>query len=267
MPQMSASPVYRWNTTDFADGYDEAAPIVHPHYAEVQDAILASLPQTLAAGGLVVDLGGGSGRLVERILANWPQAQAIIIDQSEPFLALAERRLARFGLRASCLLSRLQDAWEAGLAERPVAIVSMSAIHHLEPHEKKSLYARCFQALAAGGVLLNGDEVRAAEDDAYFASVSAWAEHMRWQMASGRIPGSFHEALHGWIARNVTRFGEPKKSGDDCHETIEAQLAYLRDAGFSACGVPWQRDLWAVLCAQRADYQPDLSYSVASRSG
>jgi cyclopropane fatty-acyl-phospholipid synthase-like methyltransferase len=247
MPQMSASSVYRWNTNDFATGYDEAAPIVHPHYAEVQGTILALLSKSLGAGGLVIDLGGGSGRLIERILVQFPQVRSVIIDQSEPFLALAERRLAPFGARARCVQAKLQNAWEASLAERAVAIVSMSAIHHLEPAEKKSVYARCYSALASGGVLLNGDEVRAADDDAYFAAVSAWAEYMRQEMAAGTIPASFHDALHGWIDRNVTRFGEEKKSGDDCHETIEAQLEYFLAAGFTHCDVPWQRDLWAVM--------------------
>src|SRR6266481_5650545 len=94
---------YRWNTSDFAVGYDAAADVIHPHYLAIQDAILGLLPGELAGGGLVVDLGGGSGRLVERILERWPLAKAIVLDQSEPFLALAERRLARFGLRATCI--------------------------------------------------------------------------------------------------------------------------------------------------------------------
>jgi hypothetical protein len=123
----------------------------------------------------------------------------------------------------------------------------MSAIHHLEPAEKQTLYRRCFNLLAPSGVLLNGDEVRAEGDNEYLAILSAWADHMRRHMASGAIPPIFHDALYGWIERNVTRFGQPKKSGDDCHETIDAQLAYFRTAGFTTADSPWQRDLWAVL--------------------
>jgi SAM-dependent methyltransferase len=244
MPQ---SPAYRWNTSDFAAGYDAAAEIIHPRYLEIQDEILRLLPRSLQTGGLVVDLGGGSGRLVERILDTWPQATAIIIDQSEPFLALAERRLVRFGQRATCLLLRLQDPWETKLTSAAAAIVSMSAIHHLDPAEKESLYGRCYAALAPGGVLLNGDEVRAQTDTEYLAALSNWADHMRRNMSSGQIPPVFHDALHGWIDRNVNRFGQPKQSGDDCHESIAAQLCYFRSAGFATADCPWQRDLWAVL--------------------
>jgi cyclopropane fatty-acyl-phospholipid synthase-like methyltransferase len=205
----------------------------------------------LPAGSLVVDLGGGSGRLMERILDKLPVA-GIAIDQSEPFLALAERRLARFGSRAICLQARLQDRWADQLPAKASAIVSMSAIHHLEPAEKKQLYQQCCDALAPGGLLLNGDEIRAADDAAYHADVSAWAAHMRSATSSGQIPESFHEALEKWIDRNVTRFGEEKKSGDDCHETIAAQLGYFTQAGFAAADCPWQKAMWAVMRGLKA---------------
>ena len=245
---MPDSPIpYRWNTTDFAAGYDASAGAVHPHYRAIQDAILDLLSAALDDGGLIVDLGGGSGRLMERILDRWPAASGMVLDQSEPFLALAERRLTRFGPRATCVLTRLQDRWAEHLPAKASAIVSMSAIHHLELAEKRSLYRQCAEALAPGGLLLNGDEVRPAADDRYLQELSAWSAHMQRCMASGTIPPSFHDALHKWIDRNVTRFGEPKHTGDDCHETIETQLDYLREAGFAAADSPWRRDLWAVL--------------------
>jgi SAM-dependent methyltransferase len=247
---MNEAPAYRWNTSAFAEGYDQAAEVIHPHYLEIQNAILTLLPPDLRSRDLVVDLGGGSGRLVERILNRWP-VTAVVIDQSEPFLALAERRLSVFGSRAICILARLQDRWLEQLPTRARCIVSMSAIHHLEPAEKQALYRQCCDALVAGGVLLNGDEVRAEEDDAYLGELQAWATHMRAAMSSGTIPESFHPAMKKWIDRNVARFGEPKRSGDDCHETIAAQLAYFKTAGFSAADCSWHRALWAVLRACR----------------
>jgi hypothetical protein len=123
----------------------------------------------------------------------------------------------------------------------------MSAIHHLDPAEKQQVYRQCCEALRPGGVLLNGDEVRAADDSEYRASLSAWAGHMRVAMGGGAIPASFHPALETWIDRNVTRFGEPKRSGDDCHETIRAQLGYFRDVGFAAADCPFHQDVWAIL--------------------
>jgi tRNA (cmo5U34)-methyltransferase len=246
---------YRWNTDAFAEGYDQAAHVIHPYYLDIQEAILAALPGGLGTEGfepgrLVVDLGGGSGRLVERILDRWP-VSAIVIDQSEPFLALAERRLSRFGPRAVCILARLQDRWIDQLPAPSAAIVSMSAIHHLEPSEKQALYRQCFEALAPDGVLLNGDEVRDENDHQYRAHVSAWADHMMGLMQAGTVPSNFNPALEKWIDRNVTRFGEPKKSGDDCHETIATQLDYLTQAGFAPADCPWRQSMWALLRGHR----------------
>src|SRR5262245_30282719 len=155
---------YRWNTSDFATGYDAAAQIIHPRYLEIQDEILRLLELPAEGPSLVVDLGGGSGRLMARILDRWPLASGIVLDQSEPFLALAERRLERFGARAVCIKSRLQGDWSGLLPGAATAFVSMSAIHHLEPAEKESLYRRCYEQLGPGGLLLNGDEVRAEDD-------------------------------------------------------------------------------------------------------
>ena len=58
-------PAYRWNTSDFAAGYDAAAQIIHPHYLAIQDAILDLLTPILLPTpdsplpSLVIDLGVG----------------------------------------------------------------------------------------------------------------------------------------------------------------------------------------------------------------
>lgn len=242
---------YRWNTSAFAEGYDAAAPEIHPYYVPVQEQIVQLLrthSQTLdAANYHVVDIGGGSGRLLEKVLTALPQTRATIVDQSEAFLAIAERRLAKFTDRVDFVIARLQESWSAKLSQQPQAIVSSSAIHHLEPAEKQALYKQVADALPAGGLFLNGDEVRPESDAEYRATMERWADFMRAGMSSGKIPAIFHPAAQGWIDRNVTRFGEPKKSGDDCHETAAIQLDYFRTAGFREADVAWHRELWSVL--------------------
>src|SRR6478735_1140570 len=194
---------YRWNVSDFAVAYDQAAERVHPFYLELQAAILNELAFPANAEVLLVDMGGGSGRLMERALDKWPQASGIVLDQSEPFLALAERRLARFGNRASCVEARLQDDWRNLLPTPPAAIVSMSAIHHLDPTEKQTFYQRCFDTLGPCGRLLNGDEVRPENDADYLPILQEWASMWEVGITSGTIPPGIHAALRGWIDRNV----------------------------------------------------------------
>ncbi|HEX2473955.1 MAG TPA: class I SAM-dependent methyltransferase, partial [Lacipirellulaceae bacterium] len=227
-----AAVAYRWNTSVAAEAFDAAAEFIHPFYLDIQDQILAQLQLLDEEPAIVVDLGGGSGRLVERILTNFPSARAILVDQSEPFLALAERRLKPFGTRARLVKRRLQEDWAADLPDAARAIVSMSAIHHLDPAEKRALFQRCYDALVAGGVFLNGDEYRSESDAEYLSHLEWWVADKNSATERGLIPASFAPVFEAWCDRNVRRFGEPKQSGDDCHETIAAQTAYLRDAGF-----------------------------------
>lgn len=240
-------PDYRWNQLDNARGYDAAAEFIHPHYVEIQNVILNSMPFPADAAATVVDLGGGSGRLAERLLGRFPNARVWVIDQSEAFLALARERLCRFGFRGSCHRARLQDDWHRVLPEAPAAIVSMSAIHHLDPAEKQRLYQQAADSLRPGGVLLNGDEVRPADDAEYLAACQRWVAHKRRMMDAGKIPEIIHEALRGWAARNVGQFGSLRVSGDDCHETAAAQLGYFTAARLTNTHAPWQHELWAVL--------------------
>jgi tRNA (cmo5U34)-methyltransferase len=238
---------YRWNLDDFAVGYDASAEHIHPHYVEIQDTILALLDLPTDRTVLVVDAGGGSGRLMERILERWANAIGVVLDQSPPFLALAERRLSKFGERAACVHGRLQDDWLDPLPQQPAAIVSMSAIHHLTPDEKHLLHERVFSALEPGGQFLNGDEVRPAADGDFLRLLHQWSAHMRGGLDRGTVSPVFEQAYQKWADRNIGRFGEPKRSGDDCLQTIDELLADFRSVGFTLADAPWQRDLWAVL--------------------
>ena len=66
---------YRWNAQDAARAFDAAAESIHPHYIELQDQILQRLAPRQHVALLVVDAGGGSGRLMERVLELLPKAQ------------------------------------------------------------------------------------------------------------------------------------------------------------------------------------------------
>jgi cyclopropane fatty-acyl-phospholipid synthase-like methyltransferase len=250
-----ATPTYRWNTSVAAEAYDAAAPDIHPHYESVQNTILDQLPFAADESIVVADLGAGSGRLVQRLLVQFSNARAWLVDQSEPFLALAERKLQPFASRTSFIQRRLQDDWATELTEPPNAIVSTSAIHHLEPVEKRALFSRCYAALKPGGLFINGDEYRPADDIAYRALLKDWSAHMYAALDAGRIPESFRQTIDNWYGRNIRRFDEPKKSGDDCLETIETQVGYLREAGFASVEVAWADKLWAVVVAKKSANQ------------
>ena len=241
---------YRWNAEQLACGYDSAAQHIHPYYEEIQAKIL-ELIEHLGSDITVVDAGGGSGRFIEMFLSKFPLSRAVLVDQSKPFVHLSRKRLQRFGRRTICHVAKLQDDWFS-LVDQPSAIVSMSAIHHLEPDEKRRFYEHSFSALADGGILVNGDEIRSKDDAAYLEQCKAWASHMHKVMDQGLVPESMCQALLDWEERNVGDFDGSRSSGDDCHETAEAQCRYLASAGFASVTVPWKKEMWAILEAVKA---------------
>ncbi len=252
-PISSSPPDYRWNQLQAATDYDAAAPLIHPRYVEVQDALLAALPFDQRKEFRALDLGGGSGRLAERLLDRFGYATVIVLDQSAPFVQLAHQRLRRFGVRARTLcrpmqVNPMQQDWAADLAPLD-AVVSTSAIHHLERREKLRLFKRVRRVLSPWGVFINGDEHRPPADAQYLTLLRQWGEHMRWAHARGEIPESFGSVIEAWQSRNIDAFGGPRSSGDDCHETVEGQTELLRQAGFGSVEVVWNQELWAVTVA------------------
>ena len=241
---------YRWNQQQAVAAYDAAAPVIHPRYLAVQDQVLSAISFSREEAFSAVDLGGGSARLAERILREFPAASVVVIDQSDAFLALAKERLAPFDGRAACLHRRLQDDWHTDTGQVDL-IVSTSAIHHLEGSEKQTLFDRCQKALSPRGVLINGDEYRPEDDDSFLQLLQNWGLHMERSLSAGAIPESFGPTIESWKKRNLDGFGSPPKCGDDCQETIDAQLDRLQAAGFANARAIWSDALWAVLVAAK----------------
>ncbi|QDV76153.1 class I SAM-dependent methyltransferase [Botrimarina mediterranea] len=243
---------YRWNARQFAASYDAAGPVIHPYYDEVQAAVVAAVPFGASGAVKIIDLGGGSGRLAERLLTAFPAATVTVVDPSGPFLELARERLARFGDRAGFVSSRAQESVWRRLVGPVDAIVSTSALHHLDAEEKNAVFAACCDSLEPGGLFVNGDEYRPPSDATYLAYLQEWGDHMRSAVAAGLTPPSFAEVVDRWAERNLDDFGGERQSGDDCHETVEEQTARLYGAGFKRVETRWRERLWGVLVATKA---------------
>jgi tRNA (cmo5U34)-methyltransferase len=234
---------------DMARGYDAAAPIIHPHYEKLQAHLLTKVAELDEICPHVVDLGAGSGRWASLFLEAIPSGRATLVDQSQPFFEIARSRLD--ATRASFVTQRLQDEWPAEIEQPVHAIVSMSAIHHLESAEKLALYQRCFDLLAPGGLLLNGDEIRPVDSEVYLREMQMWGRHMQALIAAQLVTPAMAVGLTQWQLRNIDRFEEPRHSGDDCHDTAETQLDMLRQIGFVNVELSWSSGLWGCLHARK----------------
>ena len=83
----------------------------------------------IAADATVLDVGCGTGRVTEALLALVPRGRVLALDASADMVALARQRL---GERASVWC---QDVLDLELAEPVDAVVSTAALHWVTDHD------------------------------------------------------------------------------------------------------------------------------------
>jgi SAM-dependent methyltransferase len=205
--------VQRWLT--MPEAYDRLCQRLVPQYDWLQaEALrLAALPDDRDT--LVVDLGGGSGHFLDKVLATHPRAHACWVDASPAFHEIAARRLAPYAERVRYVISRFEEPWEAQVGAPADLIVSMSAIHHLDSAGKADLYRRCYAALVPGGWFINVDEMATLNRDAYLASLRRWVRHVaeaRKQMSPEELPYYYTSAQIGLWYNGATRNRKQERS-------------------------------------------------------
>ena len=118
----------------------------------------------------VADLGCGDGILGRAVLSQYPAAQGLFLDFSEPMIAAAKKAVQTEGRQATFAVRDLAaKSWlDAIPRDAPLdLVVSGLAIHHLSDARKRELYGEIFAALRPGGLFLNLEHV---------AFRSPWAE-------------------------------------------------------------------------------------------
>lgn len=120
--------------------YDESSEPQQEWASDVLERLAGISPDAT-----VLDVGCGTGRVTEALLALVPRGRVLALDAAQEMVAAARKRL---GDRATVWR---QDVLELEL-DRPVdAIVSTAALHWVADHDR--LWARLARALRPGGVL------------------------------------------------------------------------------------------------------------------
>lgn len=196
---------------------------------------------------LIVDLGVGPGSLSQRILERIPGARIVGADMDPLLLGLAESaygtdrfRVVQVDLRSDDWLGRL------GLDRAPDAFVSTTALHWLERTPLQRLVVQACEALAPGGVLVDGDHLYENADRTGFDDLTRgvagrtadragrvdaedWAT---WWVAVSAAP----ELADLWADRERTDLGHTVRD----RPTVADYLQALRDGGCTQVGQVWQ---------------------------
>ncbi|MDF2505040.1 class I SAM-dependent methyltransferase [Clostridium sp.] len=235
-----------------AQTYNEMIKYVLPQYDFLQNEAIKSAPFKKDDEIVVFDLGAGSGIFLERILSNFPKAKCYWIDYSTDFMKAAKERLSAYSDRVEYITTTLQDNLESKVKVKADLIFSMSAIHHLETEEKKSLYKICFNMLKPSGWFFNCDEMKTLYKDSYINSMNFWIDYVN--NVKSLIPAeklkyyeSFISTFSKWQERNVKHVDTPKVKGDDIHESFLSQIEWLKDAGFSNVDLFVKYHLWSII--------------------
>jgi len=125
-------------------------------------ALFELIRSHIPANAHVLELGLGPGYMARHILEREAGIGYEGLDFSEVFFEVAKNTIGPFMPRVTLTKADLMDqSWPAALSKQPDAIISTWALHDLgSPDAIAAVYARCYETLPPGGVLLNGDFVK-----------------------------------------------------------------------------------------------------------
>lgn len=139
---------YHWDPTTYLEQMRAEVPA----YDELQEET-ARAAHGLERATDILDLGTGTGETAKRVLALYPGARLVGLDDSAEMLARARIVL---GNEPLLLVARLEDPVPPGPYD---LVISALAIHHLDGDEKRDLFARVARVLRPGGRFVLADVV------------------------------------------------------------------------------------------------------------
>ena len=136
--------------------------IPSPERLALFDMILDQIRQLPIGDPSVLELGLGPGYMARHILERHQTLRYEGLDFSTAFFEVAKRTLGALSARVTFTQADLMDqSWPASLTCSPHAIISTWALHDLGNQQAVAdVYARCFETLPKGGVLVNGDFIK-----------------------------------------------------------------------------------------------------------
>jgi ubiquinone/menaquinone biosynthesis C-methylase UbiE len=231
---MDAPSVQAYETSARVAAYDADMDLMHPNRHKMAEATMAVLAASTPAPRLAIDLGTGTGFLLDRLLRRFPDCRAVAIDGSEQMVAAARSRLGTLAERVEFVVGdfRRPEALGQGIASAD-AVVSAFALHHLSLQEKARLIAHCRTLLKEDGWFLNADLV-VAEDE----FLEALVQQMR---VSGIVARSRGQDPRFRDAAETRRFldelerkecDQPQREADD--------LRIVRECGYRHATLFWK---------------------------
>ncbi len=152
---------HQFHDAAFVQGWADRFVPTPPRLA-LFDLILAQIGRPGVPNTHVLELGLGPGYMARHLLQRNASISYEGLDFSQVFFEVARTTIGPFMPRVTLTQADLMDQrWPETLCRPPGAIVSTWALHDLGSAQAVAdVYARCFDTLPPGGVLINGDFIK-----------------------------------------------------------------------------------------------------------
>jgi SAM-dependent methyltransferase len=203
-----------------AADYDRTIRTFIPGYDRMVATVVHWLEGHVPAGGLVVDLGAGTGALGAAVLDALPDVRVELVDIDPNMLEEAAARCAVHAGRFHVRHARFQDE-----LPRCHAVVASLALHHVATRgEKRKLYRAIREALEPGGLVVVADALIYPDGPERRRMLEDLFAHM---------------ARHGISAEEAE--GHLRQwAEEDVYVPLPDELGLLADAGFPRPDVFWR---------------------------
>jgi len=224
----------RWADPEFSDMYANNADDIIQERRRLIGVLLSYYGKFYGEKNSVrtLDLGCGDGTITHELAGRFGNTVPALLDGSDDMLAKAKSLLggvegARF-IKASFeeLLSG-----EVTLDSGYDFIFSSLAIHHLYAEQKAGMYRLAYESLRPGGSFVNIDVVHPASARLEEWYLDTWRAYLRERASSGEF-------------EDFTKLY--KENPDNKPDTLDSQLAMLKDAGFAEVDCHYKDGIFAV---------------------
>jgi tRNA (cmo5U34)-methyltransferase len=219
------------NTTAY---YDDWMKLALPNFHDLFQTAKDIIPFSPDAAIDVLDLGAGTGLFSQHVLERFPRANFVLVDVADKMLDVARQR---FGGHTGQFRFVSGDYREMKPDIKFDLVISSLSIHHLSDEEKQALFKNAINWLRKPGVFINVDQVRGETE--YIRSLywNHWLEQLRQRQAP-------EERIQEGIQRRTTY---------DREATLDAQLTWLQNSGFSNVDCVYKNYFVAVMFAMKTD--------------
>ena len=179
----------------------------------------------------ILDLGIGTGETALGLLKKFPKSRLTGIDLSPKMFRVAKNRLKEFSKQVKFIES---DMIEFEPSQKYDICVAVLSIHHLNQKEKQDLFKKIFDSLNEQGIFVIGDLIIGDSEKETNQFEKQWEEHLIKKLGK--------KEAENWM--KIYR-------KEDIPDSINNQLQWLKEAGFSEVKCSWKKMNCAVFFGKK----------------